>query len=76
MVAVILGTVKGHSASNGGFRIIAQLTADLRDLKSDRMVPWLMRRLLVGFAFLRLFFAATFFLPAVFFAVVSFPRWF
>ena len=37
---MILGIVKGHSASGSGFRAMAQFTVDLRDLKLDRMVPF------------------------------------
>ena len=76
VVSAILGIVKGHSASSGGFRWIAQLTADLSDLKSDRIVPWLMSLLLRGFSLLRVFLLATFFLLAFFLAAFSFPRLF
>lgn len=55
VVSVILGMVKEHSTSSGGFRVIAQLTADRRDLKSERMVPRLTSLLLGVFSFARLF---------------------
>ena len=50
-----LGYREGALRHNGGFRSIAQLTADLKDMKSDRMVPCLTFRLLGVFSFARFF---------------------
>ena len=52
---MIFGLVKGYSADSGGSRSIARCAADRRDLKSDRMVPWLAFRLLGVFSFCPLF---------------------
>jgi hypothetical protein len=69
--SVILGIVNGQVVNNGGLRSIAQFTADRRDLKSERMVPWLTVLPLADFPFFRDFFFAVLCLAlAVFFLLV------